>query len=77
MKNKLTDLNNYLYEELERLNDDETLSDPEMFEKEMKRSKAIGNIASNIISNANTMLEASKFVAEYSGEAKVDPLLLE
>ena len=65
MNNKLTDLNDYLFEELERLNDDETLSSDEMFEKELKRSKAITGVAQNIINNASLLLEAQKYVDEY------------
>lgn len=42
MRNKLTDLNNHLFEQLERLNDDE-LSEEEL-EKEIKRSKAMEGI---------------------------------
>ncbi len=58
MKNKLSDLNNYLFEELERLNDDETLSNNEELEKELKRSKAITNVSNQIIQNANVVLKA-------------------
>ena len=39
MKNTLTDLNNYLFESIERLNDD-TMTD-EQLEKEIRRSDAI------------------------------------
>ena len=35
MKNKMTDLNNYLFEAIERLNNDEL--EPEELEKEIKR----------------------------------------
>ena len=77
MKNKLTDLNNYLFEELERSNDDENISEIENFEKEIKRSKAITDVASHIISNANTLLEASKLAAEYSGNANISTIMLE
>lgn len=58
MNNKLSDLNNYLFEELERLNDDETLNSDENFEKELKRSKAITTVSSQIIQNANVVLKA-------------------
>ena len=58
MKNKLSDLNNYLFEELERLNDDETLSNNEELEKELKRSKAITDVSNQIIQNANVVLKA-------------------
>ena len=60
MNNKLSDLNNYLFEELERLNDDETLNSEENFEKELKRSKAITEVSSQIVQNAKIMLEAKK-----------------
>lgn len=77
MKNKLTDLNDYLFEELERLNDDENLDKIEDFEKEIKRSKAITDVAAHIISNANTLLEASKLSAEYSGNANISQIMIE
>ena len=60
MKNNLVSLNDYLFEELERLNDDETLKEEDNFKKEMNRSKAISQVAKNIIDNANVMLEAKK-----------------
>lgn len=60
MKNNLVDLNNYLFEELERLNDDETLMNEDTLEKELKRSKAITEVSSQIVQNAKIMLEAKK-----------------
>lgn len=54
MKTNLASLNNYLFEELERLNDDEELKNEDNLEKEIKRSKAIANVAQTIINNANT-----------------------
>lgn len=62
MKTNLQELNNYLFEELERLNDDEQLQTVENLEKEIKRSKAITSVAQTIINNANTVLEAQKFI---------------
>lgn len=50
MKNSLQDLNNYLFESLERINDDD-LTDEEL-EKEIKRSEAVTKVASTIINNA-------------------------
>lgn len=44
MKNSLQDLNNYLFESLERINDDD-LTDEEL-EKEIKRSEAVTKVAS-------------------------------
>lgn len=60
MKNKLVDLNNHLFEQLERLNDDE-LTDADL-EKEIKRSKAMAGIASNIVANAQLALDSQKFI---------------
>jgi len=39
MKNKLIDLNNHLFEQIERLNDDDIMQG-DKFEKELQRSKA-------------------------------------
>lgn len=58
MRNRLSDLNNYLFEELERLNDDEELQDETKLKRELDRSKAITNVSQQIISNANVILKA-------------------
>lgn len=58
MKNKLSDLNNYLFEELERLNDDEELQDENKLKRELERSKAITGVSQQIIANANVVLKA-------------------
>lgn len=74
MKNTLADLNNYLFEQIERLQEDELTN--EDFEKEVKKSKAIQDIAQTIISNANLLLQAKKHFDEFGIEAKVDCALL-
>lgn len=65
MKNNLGDLNNYLFEQLERLNDDDSLENEENFNKEMQRAKAITDVSKTIISNANLLLNAKKYQDEY------------
>lgn len=76
MNNNLSSLNNYLFEELERLNDDEELKDDSNLEKEIKRSKAITSVAQTIINNANTVLEAQKFMNDTTGKAEIPKMLL-
>lgn len=61
-KNTLLDLNNHLFAQLERLSD-EGLS-PEDLSKEVERSKAINEVAKNIIYNAKTTLEGAQFAYE-------------
>lgn len=74
MKNTLSDLNNYLFESIERLNDDE-LTD-EQLEREIKRSEAVQKVAKTIIDNGNLALQAQKHFDEYGIEKKVAlPLL--
>ena len=68
MRNKLTDLNNYLFEAIERLTDD-TLS-PDQLEVEMARAKAVQGIAGTIIDNGKLALEVKKHADEY-GEGKI------
>lgn len=63
MKNSLQDLNNYLFESLERINDDD-LTDEEL-EKEIKRSEAVTKVASTIINNAEVQLKALQYADEY------------
>lgn len=55
-KNTLVDLNNHLFEEMERLNDD-SLSEDELL-KEIDRSKAMTQVGDKIIQNANLILKA-------------------
>lgn len=62
MKNKLLDLNNHLFAQLERLSDEETKGEP--LKEEIERSKAIGSIACHIIDNARLALDAQKALAE-------------
>ena len=76
MRNKLIDLNNHLFEQIERLNDDE-LSEEEL-EKEIKRSKAMEGLSSNIIDNARLALDAEKFKYNSYGSRPADmPEMLE
>lgn len=74
MKNNLQDLNNVLFEQLERLQDDEALKDPDAFERELKRSQAVSSIATQIIQSGQLSLKAATFVANY-GEEGHAPLL--
>ena len=53
MKNTLTDLNNYLFEALERINDDDL--DEEGLDKEIKRAEATTKVATTIINNATVI----------------------
>lgn len=56
MQNKLTDLNNYLFEQIELLNDDDLTG--EALEKQIKKSKAISELSGKIIQNASIQLKA-------------------
>jgi hypothetical protein len=62
MKNKLIDLNNHLFAQIERLSD-ETVKGEELKE-EMARSKAIAQIASQIVANGRLALDAQKLTPE-------------
>ena len=74
MKNTLSDLNNYLFESLERINDD-TLDEAQL-EKEIKRSEAVQKIAKTIIENGSLALQAKKHLDEYGQGDKIElPML--
>ena len=74
MKNTLTDLNNYLFETLERLTDDE-LTDEQM-QREILRSEAVTRVAQTVISNGELTLKAMRHVEEYGrGEKTLPPML--
>lgn len=67
MKNTLNDLNNYLFESIERLNDD-SLNDEEL-DREIKRSEAVQKIAKTIVDSGTLALQAKKHLDEY-GEGR-------
>lgn len=69
MKNTLVDLNNHLFEQLERLNDEELRG--EDLKDEIIRAKSISDIASKIIDNANTVLAVKKMQVETLGKSNV------
>ena len=74
MKNTLTDLNNYLFEAIERLNDDSI--DETQLDKEIKRSEAVQKVASTIIANGTLALHAKKHLDEYGQGDNVElPML--
>ena len=59
-KNKMTDLNNHLFSQLERLNDDELKG--EQLTEEIARAKAMSNISSQIVNSARLQLEVVKLI---------------
>lgn len=75
MKNTLTDLNNYLFAQLERLNEEEL--EGEKLENEMKRTKAIVSVASAIVDNAHIALQAIKAKDSMQGTDVKLPEMLE
>lgn len=63
MKNKLGDLNNHLFAQLERLSDEEMSL--EQIEQEVKRTEAIVSVADQIVGNAELQLKAAKLFADH------------
>lgn len=57
-KSTLSDLNNILFNQLERLNDKDLRG--EELKEEMQRAKAIGDISKNIINSGSVMVQAMK-----------------
>ena len=72
-KNKLVDLNNHLFEQLERLNDDDLTG--EKLQEERERAKSMANIAQTIINNGELALKAVKHYDEYGKREEMPPML--
>ncbi len=72
VKNKLIDLNDHLFAQMERLSDESLTG--ENLKEEIDRAKAIGGIAVQIIGNAQLALDAQ--VAINDGLIKFQPKML-
>lgn len=73
MNNKLENLNNHLFEELERLNDEDLTGDALKDEKE--RAEIMAKLAQTIINNGELALKAVKHYDEYGKEDKIPEIL--
>ena len=69
MKNTLVDLNNALFEEIERIQDDEL--DEEDLSKEIRRAEAVSKVAEIIVRNGELALKTMQHLNEY-GYGKKD-----
>lgn len=63
MKNKLTDLNDHLFAQLERLSDEAL--DQEGLDREVQRTNSIVSVSEQIINNAHIALNAAELVAKH------------
>jgi hypothetical protein len=66
MKNKLSDLNDHLFAQIERLGD-ENLS-PDQIDAEVKRGEAIVKVSEQIVSMAALQVQAAKVMVEYGND---------
>ena len=71
MKNRLSDLNDHLFAQLERLGSEDLT--PEQIEAEVKRTTAIVSVADQIVGNADLQLKAARLFVEHG--AQILPML--
>jgi hypothetical protein len=76
VKNKLSDLNNHLFAELERLGDEELSG--EALTEEIERARAITGVAAQIINNGSLVLKAATAKRDaISADFKTPQMLIE
>lgn len=75
MKNTLGDLNNHLFAQLERLNDEDLKGDA--LAEEINRAKAINSVAIQIISNGSLVLSAKRLMDDQMNADLKLPKMLE
>lgn len=68
MKNTLSDLNNALFEQLERLNDDDMTE--EQLDRELRKTDATVKIAEKIIANGELAFKTMKHMDDYGYNVK-------
>jgi hypothetical protein len=74
MKNTLSDLNNHLFAQIERLGEEDLTA--EQLSAEAQRTEAITDVAKQIISNAQTVLAAQKVKSDFLDQDQELPKLL-
>lgn len=67
-KNKLSDLNDHLFAQIERLSDEELT--PDKIDHEVKRGAAIVAIADKVLEMASLQIKATLMIAEHG----IDPI---
>ena len=75
MRNTLGDLNNHLFAQLERLNEEDLTGDK--LNEEINRTKAITGIATQIIANGSLVLQATKLAEDHMNADITVPKMLE
>lgn len=73
-RNTLIDLNDHLFMQIERLSDEDLTS--EELEKELKRAKAMSQIAGQVVGVASIVLEATKFNTDYETLGRAPRMLI-
>jgi hypothetical protein len=66
MKNKLSDLNNHLFAQLERLSEEDLC--PDDLEREVRRAEAMVEVSEQVLKIADTGLKAAKLFAEHGAQ---------
>jgi hypothetical protein len=65
MKNRLTDLNDALFAQLERLTDESLTA--EQITQELQRTTSVVQLADRIVDTARLQLDGARFIAEHNG----------
>ena len=73
MKNKLSDLNNHLFAQIERLGDESIVGD--QLKEEIERSRAVNNVAKMIVNNARLALDAQIAIQDVRSNSQLPEML--
>jgi len=73
MKNKLTDLNDHLFAQLERLSDESITGDA--LKEEIARARAVADMSQRITENARLQLDAVQLAVDYPAIAQRIPMI--
>lgn len=75
MQNKIEDLRNHLFTQLERLNDDEEMKDSEKLKMELERAKAIAELGQVIVNSAKVEVDYVRATKRSDGTGFIpDPI---